>query len=168
MVKAGTGSMQPKTTKYFPNSNVVSEFMPGNVACVEILDSNDTFDLNQAQNTAEDAIINLPFDAEVVSIQYVANAAQVYTDDNLEIGLVISGNNIADADQAIAIHQFADGAAAGAVATGVYQSADTDSNVLKAGQDYKVAIHTQPTGGIVAAVAKKIKVWYRMVASAEG
>lgn len=159
MVIAGTGLVQG----VFPSTSLTSgkdkDTAPGNLIRYTLGDSNDTFDTNQTADTHATPNVMFPVPVEIQKIQYMANATQVYTDDNLELGLVVPANNITTVANAIAVHKFADNGGAGDVVNGVYQSAKSGSVVCAADTLYEIGVVVQPTGGTVAAVAKGIYIW---------
>lgn len=163
---AGTGVWQSKFPRYFPNTKKYAEVAPGNLICLPY--SATTFDFNQAANTHTVDNWMVPFACEVVALNYSANAAQVYTNNNLALAIGLPASNVTTVALAIAGHTFAgDTAGAGDVVRGTYSSAITGSNVMAANTLYEVGVVVQPTGGIVAAVTKGIHIWVRPILSAE-
>ena len=168
LVIAGSGLVQDGFYTVFPNNGGQGKkafTAPGNQICLPY--SATTFDFDQAANTHTTDNWRVPFPCEVTQINYACNAAQAFTDDNLDIALVVPANNVTTVANAIAAFRFADGPAAGDVATGVYQSALDGSIVLAADTLYEVGVIVRPTGGIVTAVTKGIHVWVRPIPNTE-
>ena len=164
MVK--TAYVQDKFLKFFPNTGKEGYCMPGNEFCLPT--SPTTFDFDSgAANTHTTDNWMVPFPVEVTKVNYLTNATQVFTNDNLEFGLCLPGSNITTVALAIGVHKFAGAAVSGDVVEGIYQSAKSGSNVLAANTLYEAATVVRPTGGIVAAVTKGIQVWVRPIPNTE-
>lgn len=162
-----TTKAQKSFIKKFFNSGKDAYVSPGNEFLYTLTGA--TFDFNQAANTHTTENLMVPFPCEVTKINYLTNAAQVYTNNNLAIGLVVPANNITTVANCIGGHTFAgDTAGSGDVVSGTYSSAITGSNILAANTLYEVGVVVQPTGGIVAAVTKGIQIWLRPIPNTEG
>lgn len=167
LVIAGTGTWQNPFPRYFPNTKKYAHVSPGNPFMLDILAGTATFDMDQAANTHTTENFMVPMDCEVIALNFLANAAQVWTDDNLNLAIGLPGSNVTTVSLAIASHTFVDGAAAGDVVEGTYKSSTTGSNVVKAHTLYEGGVVVRPTGGIVTAVAKAIQVWLRPIPNTE-
>lgn len=162
LVIMGTGIVQDSFRRSFPNTGKEGMVASGNQICLPY--SATTFDFNQAANTHTVDNWMVPFPCEVTKINYSANAAQVYTNNNLALAIGLPASNVTTVALAIAGHTFSgDTAGAGDIVPGTYSSAITGSNVLAADTLYEVGVVVQPTGGIVAAVTKGIHIWVRPI-----
>ncbi len=153
--------------KYFNNTDKFAWVNPGNEFMIDVLAGTATFDFNQTANTHTTENFLIPFPCEVTGINYLCNATQVYTNDNLNLAIGLPGSNVTTVALAIASHTFADNGGAGDITVGTYASATTGSNVIAGNTLYEVGVVVQPTGGIVAAVAKAIQIWLRPIRSTE-
>lgn len=164
LVIDGTGVVQSGFMTPFPNTGKEAFTAPGNVFCLPTSPTTFDFDGGAANTHTTDNWV-VPFPVEVVKINYLANAAQAFTNDNLAVAIGLPGSDVTTVALAIAGHTFADGGATGDVVQGTYSAAITGSNVMAANTLYEVGTVVRPTGGTVTAVTKGIQIWVRPIRS---